>query len=55
VTEVEEAPFPFALEATAEMTYETPLVNPVIVQVLAATTVQDALPGNARATYVVAT
>ena len=53
VTVVDAAPFPLALLATVEMTYETPLVSPVMVQVVAATTVHDALPGNARATYVV--
>jgi hypothetical protein len=53
VTIVLAAPLPFAFVATVEMTYEVPPTRPVIVHDEAATAVHDALPGVARATYVV--
>ena len=53
VTVVLAAPLPFTEVATVEMTYEVPPTRPVIVHEEIATAVQDALPGVARATYVV--
>lgn len=53
VTDFDDAPFPFTLDATTEITYAVPLERPVNVHELPPTIVQRAVPGIATATYVV--